>query len=128
MIVLTQKSIHLALHGLNHIHTSYSYHISFTFDLHNCISTKNAPKHYYLLWFTLTLSQKRVKNPKMGSKPIKRERAKIHRRIPWVTTLGHKKLGPCYKYIMKGSPKTPFFSFLGFWTLFWERVRVRQSK
>ena len=38
--LLTQKSVHLFLHGLNHIHTSYSYHISLTFDLHSCISTK----------------------------------------------------------------------------------------
>ena len=31
--------------------------------------------------------------------------------IPWVTTLGQKTLGPYHKYIVKGSPKTPFFSF-----------------
>ena len=33
--MLTQKIAHLALHGLNHIHTSFSYHFSLTFDLHN---------------------------------------------------------------------------------------------
>ena len=44
--LLTQKITHLALHGLNHIHTSYSYHISLTFDLHSGIYN---PKHYYFL-------------------------------------------------------------------------------
>ena len=70
--VLTQKIVHLALHGLNHIHTSYSYHISLTFDLHNCISTKNGSKHYYLLWFTLTFSKNGSKTLKNGQKTLKR--------------------------------------------------------
>ena len=38
--MLTLKCVHLDLHGLNHIHTLYSYHISLTLDLHNFISTK----------------------------------------------------------------------------------------
>ena len=80
--LLTLKSVHLVFHGLNHIHTSYSYHISLTFDLHNCISTKNGPKHHYLLWFTLTLSQK-------GSKTLKNRKGqkttgKYHGSPPWV--------------------------------------------
>ena len=36
----TLKSVHPSLHGLKHMRTSYYYHISLTFDLHNCISTK----------------------------------------------------------------------------------------
>ena len=43
--LLTQKNVHLVVHGLKYIHTSYSYHISLNFDLHNCISTKNGLKH-----------------------------------------------------------------------------------
>ena len=114
--MLTLKSVHLALHGFHYIHTSYSYHISLTFDLHNCISTKIGPKHYHLLCFTLTLSHKRVKNPKEGSKILKKRKVhktigKYHGSPPWVK----KTLRPCYKYIVKGSPKIPFssFSFVG---------------
>ena len=70
----TQKIVHLTLYVLNLIHTSYSYHISITLNLHNCISTKNGPKHYYLLCFTLTLSPKRVENPKKCSKTLKRRK------------------------------------------------------
>ena len=77
-----EHSVHLALHGINHIHTSYSHHISLTFDLHNCISTKIVqntiiPSHKWrdsehLLWFTFTLWQKGLKNPKKrkGKKTI----------------------------------------------------------
>ena len=96
------------------MHTSYSYHISLTFDLHNCISTKNGPKIHYLLCFTLTLSQKRVKKPikRKGQKTTKNNMGK---KIPCVTTLGQKTLGPYYKYIVKGSPNTPFFLIFHVW-------------
>ena len=38
--VLTLKSVHLAPHGINHSHTSYSHHHYIHFDLHDCIFTK----------------------------------------------------------------------------------------
>ena len=111
MALLTLKSVHLALRVLNHIHTSYSYHISLTFDLHNCISTKTGRKHYYLLWFTLTLSKKGSKTLKRVQNPKKEKGTENHRKIPWVTTLGQKTLDPFYKNIMKGSLKLPFSHF-----------------
>lgn len=47
LMLLTQKIVHLALYGLNHTHTWYPHPYFFHFDLHNCIFTKNGPKHHY---------------------------------------------------------------------------------
>ena len=80
----TLKTFHLALHGLNHIHTSYSYHISITFDLHNCIFTKMV--QIIISYYGLPLL-----SPKKGSKtlkgfknPKKEKGPKNHRKIPWI--------------------------------------------
>ena len=66
-MLLTQKISQLALHGLNHIHTSFSYLFSLIFDLHN----------YVLTLFSLQKLkkyQKGPKNPQKGLKPLKRDK------------------------------------------------------
>ena len=42
--LLMQKIAHQTLHGLNPIHTSYSYHISLIFDLHNYVLPSFSPR------------------------------------------------------------------------------------
>ena len=60
--LLTQNIAHLAMHGLNHIHTSFSYHISLSFDLHNYGLPSFSPKNGQKI-------HKRAKNPKKAKNP-----------------------------------------------------------
>ena len=59
-----QKNAQLALHGLNHMHTSFPYHFPLIFYLHNyglpLFSLKNLKNH-----------QKGPKNPQKGLKTQK---------------------------------------------------------
>ena len=63
--LLTQKIAQLALNGLNHIHTSFSYLFSLIFDLHNYVLNLCSLKN-------LKNIKKGLKTPQKGQKAHKR--------------------------------------------------------